>query len=133
METIPAVLNRFFGTHIKIVSGYKGGNEIYLAMQRGEVDGRCAGLVSSIKSTRPDWFPQKKVAVPVVIAFARMPMFPDAPAVAEFARDEVSRQVLRRRTSWNLTVVSLMHLRPACCTYQCTVHAGERHPTDGMK
>jgi tripartite-type tricarboxylate transporter receptor subunit TctC len=95
METIPAVLNRFFGTHIKIVSGYKGGNDIYLAMERGEVDGRCAGLVSSIKSTRPDWFPQKKVVVPVAIAFERMPMFPDAPAVAEFAKDEISRQVLR--------------------------------------
>jgi tripartite-type tricarboxylate transporter receptor subunit TctC len=95
METIPAVLNRFFGTHIKIVSGYPGGNEIYLAMQRGEVDGRCAGLVSSIKSTRPDWFPEKKVTMPVAISFKRMPMFPDAPAVAEFARDEVSRQVLR--------------------------------------
>jgi tripartite-type tricarboxylate transporter receptor subunit TctC len=64
-------------------------------MQRGEVDGRCAGLVSSIKSTRPDWFPQKKVTVPVIVAFKRLAMFPDAPAVAEFAKDEVSRQVLR--------------------------------------
>jgi len=95
MEAIPAVLNRFFGTKIKIVSGYKGGNEIYLAMERGEVDGRCAGLVSSIRSTRPDWFPQHKVSVPIVIAFERMPLFPDAPAIAEFAKDEVSRQVLR--------------------------------------
>jgi tripartite-type tricarboxylate transporter receptor subunit TctC len=95
METIPAVLNRFFGTRIKIVSGYKGGNEIYLAMERGEVDGRCAGLVSSIRSTRPDWFPQNKVTVPIVIAFERNPLFPDAPAIAEFAKDEISRQVLR--------------------------------------
>jgi len=95
METIPAVLNRFFGTRIKIVSGYKGGNEIYLAMERGEVDGRCAGLVSSIRSTRPDWFPQRKVVVPIVVAFARNPLFPDAPAVAEFAKDEISLQVLR--------------------------------------
>jgi tripartite-type tricarboxylate transporter receptor subunit TctC len=95
METIPAVLNRFFGTKIKIVSGYKGGNEIYLAMERGEVDGRCAGLVSSIRSTRPDWFPQKKVAVPIVIALQRHPLFPDTPAIAEFAKDEVSLQVLR--------------------------------------
>ena len=88
MESIPAVLNRFFGTTIKIVSGYKGGNEIYLAMERGEVDGRCAGLVSSINSTRPDWFPQKKVSVPIAIAFERNPLFPDAPALAEFAKDE---------------------------------------------
>jgi tripartite-type tricarboxylate transporter receptor subunit TctC len=95
MESIPAVLNKFFGTKIKIVSGYKGGNEIYLAMERSEVDGRCAGLVSSINSTRPDWFPQKKVAVPIVVGFERMPLFPEAPAVAEFAKDEVSLQVLR--------------------------------------
>ncbi len=95
METIPAVLNRFFGTKIRIVSGYKGGNEIYLAMERGEVDGRCAGLVSSIRSTRPDWFPQNKVTVPIVIAFERNPLFPDAPAIAEFAKDEMSLQVLR--------------------------------------
>jgi tripartite-type tricarboxylate transporter receptor subunit TctC len=95
METIPAVLNRFFGTRIKIVSGYKGGNEIYLAMERGEVDGRCAGLVSSIRSTRPDWFPQHKVTVPIVVAFARNPLFPDAPAIVEFAKDEISLQVLR--------------------------------------
>ena len=65
METMPAMLNKLFGTKIKIISGYKGGNEIYLAMERGEVDGRCGGLVSSISSTRPDWFPQKKVAVPI--------------------------------------------------------------------
>src|SRR3954451_12604383 len=95
MESIPSVLNKFFGTKIKIVSGYKGGNEIYLAMEQGEVDGRCAGLVSSINSTRPDWFPQKKVAVPIVVGFERMPLFPEAPAIAEFAKDEVSLQVLR--------------------------------------
>jgi tripartite-type tricarboxylate transporter receptor subunit TctC len=96
METIPAVLNRFFGTHIKIVSGYKGGNEIYLAMERGEVDGRCAGgLVSSIKSTRPGWFARKKVTMPVAIAFARNPLFPDAPPLADFAKDDMARQVLR--------------------------------------
>jgi tripartite-type tricarboxylate transporter receptor subunit TctC len=95
METIPAVLNRFFGTHIKIVSGYKGGNEIYLAMERGEVDGRCAGLVSSIRSTRPDWFPKKKVTMPVAIDFHRNPVFPDAPPVADFAKNDVARHVLR--------------------------------------
>ena len=58
---LPAMLNKLFGTKIKMISGYKGGNDIYLAMERGEVEGRCGGLMSSIKSTRPDWFPQKKV------------------------------------------------------------------------
>jgi len=92
---MPAMLNKLFGAKMKVISGYKGGNEIYLAMERGEVDGRCGGLVSSINSTRPGWFVQKKINVPIVVALARSPLFPDVPAVAEFARDDASRQILQ--------------------------------------
>jgi tripartite-type tricarboxylate transporter receptor subunit TctC len=95
METLPLMLNKLFGTKIKVISGYKGGNEVYLAMERREVDGRCGGLISSIKSTRPDWFPQKKVAVPVQIALERDPEFPDVPALVEFAKDSRTKQVLQ--------------------------------------
>src|SRR5262249_20687637 len=52
------------------------------------------GLVSSINSTRPDWFPQKKVVVPIVVALERSRVFPDVPAIAEFANDPRRRQVL---------------------------------------
>jgi tripartite-type tricarboxylate transporter receptor subunit TctC len=94
METLPLMLNELFGTKIKVISGYKGGNEVYLAMEREEVQGRCGSLVSSINSTRPDWFSQKKVAVPVVIALERNPLFPDVPSLAEFAKDERTKQIL---------------------------------------
>jgi tripartite-type tricarboxylate transporter receptor subunit TctC len=95
METMPAMINKLFGTRIKIVSGYKGGNDVYIAMERGEVHGRCGGLKSSIKSTRPDWFPQKKVSVPVQIALERDPEFADSPALIEFTKDEKTRQILQ--------------------------------------
>jgi tripartite-type tricarboxylate transporter receptor subunit TctC len=95
METLPAMLNKLFGTKIKVISGYKGGNEVYLAMERGEVDGRCGGLISSINSTRPDWFTQKKVSVPVQIALERDPQFPDVPALSEFAKDTRTKQILQ--------------------------------------
>src|SRR5882757_5255392 len=95
METLPAMLNKLFGTKMKVISGYKGGNDIYLAMERGEVEGRCGGLVSSINSTRPDWFPQKKITIPMVVALKRSPLFPEVPAVVEFAKDERTRQVLQ--------------------------------------
>jgi tripartite-type tricarboxylate transporter receptor subunit TctC len=95
METMPAMINKLFGTKIKIVSGYKGGNDVYLAMERGEVHGRCGGLKSSIKSTRPDWFPQKKVSVPIQIALERDPEFPDSPALIEFTKDEKTKQILQ--------------------------------------
>jgi tripartite-type tricarboxylate transporter receptor subunit TctC len=95
METIPAMLNKLFGTKIKVISGYRGGNEVYLAMERGEVQGRCGGLISSINSTRPDWFAQKKVTVPIQIALERDPQFPNSPALIEFAKDARTKQILQ--------------------------------------
>ncbi len=94
METLPTMLNSLFGTKIKIISGYKGGNDVFLAMERGEVHGRCGGLVSSIRSTRPEWFPKQMVNVPIQIAMERSKQFPDVPAVIEFARDEIVRSIL---------------------------------------
>jgi tripartite-type tricarboxylate transporter receptor subunit TctC len=94
METFPVMLNKLFGTQTKVISGYKGGNEVYLAMERGEVDGRCGVSVSSVNATRPDWLPQNKVTVPIHIALERSPQFPDVPALVEFAKDEQTKQVL---------------------------------------
>ena len=94
METFPIMVNKLFGTKIKVISGYKGGNEVFLAMERGEVQGRCGSLISSLTSTRPDWIPQKKVYVPFQVALKRNPMFPDAPAISEFAKDEHTKRVL---------------------------------------
>ncbi|MBX9758758.1 MAG: hypothetical protein K2Y29_08265, partial [Beijerinckiaceae bacterium] len=50
---------------------------------------------SSIRSTRPDWFPQKKVSVPVAIALERSPHLPDVPAVVELVPDERKKQILQ--------------------------------------
>lgn len=92
---MPIMLDNLFGTKIKVVAGYVGGNDIYLAMERGEIGGRCGGLISSIKSTRPDWFPQHKINVPIQIAARRNPLFPDVPAVGEFAKDQRTKNILK--------------------------------------
>jgi tripartite-type tricarboxylate transporter receptor subunit TctC len=94
MEIFPLMLNELFGTHITVISGYPGGNEVFNAMERGEVDGRCGSLISGIKSTRPTWFPEHLVYVPIQLAFERHPEFPDVPALGEFVTDERTRQVL---------------------------------------
>ncbi len=94
METLPLMVNKLFGTKIKVVSGYKGGNEVFLAMERGEVHGRCGSFYSTITATRPDWIAQKKIAIPFQIALERDPEFPDVPALGEFARDTHTKQVL---------------------------------------
>jgi tripartite-type tricarboxylate transporter receptor subunit TctC len=94
METLPTMLKQLFGANVRVISGYKGGNDVYLAMERGEVHGRCGGLVSSIKATRPEWFPKKLIAVPIQIALQRDDDFPDVPALIEFVKDEKTRKIL---------------------------------------
>jgi tripartite-type tricarboxylate transporter receptor subunit TctC len=94
METFPAMVNRLFGTKIRVVSGYKGGVEVFLAMERGEVQGRCGSMASAMANARPDWLPQKKVTVPFQITLERDREFPDVPALGEFAKDTRTRQVL---------------------------------------
>ena len=94
METLPTMLKKMFGANVKVISGYKGGNDVYLAMERGEVHGRCGGLIASMSSTRPEWLPQKKVNIPIQLALKRTSKFPDVPAIVEFANDEKTKQVL---------------------------------------
>ncbi len=52
--SFPAMLNEFLGARFKIVPGYPGGNQINLAMERGEVQARN-NTWSSWKVTKPDW------------------------------------------------------------------------------
>src|SRR5262249_21174 len=41
--------------------GYPGQNEILLAMENGEVEAMASPFWSSIKTMRPDWYPQSKI------------------------------------------------------------------------
>jgi hypothetical protein len=94
MDTYPAMLNKLFGTRMKVIGGYKSGTDIYLAMERGEVDGRCGGQLTVIRATRPDWLTERKINVPILIAEKRSPLFPDTPTVMEFVRDDATRRQL---------------------------------------
>jgi len=93
MEVLPAMMNKFLGTKIKIVAGYKDGTDIFLAMERGELQGRCGGLLTVMQLTHPDWLAEHKVVVPIQFADERNPMFPDSPTVLEFTHDPLARQV----------------------------------------
>jgi tripartite-type tricarboxylate transporter receptor subunit TctC len=53
--THPRAFNELLGTKFKIVSGYPGGNEITLAVERGEVEGYCGWTVGSIVNRASDW------------------------------------------------------------------------------
>ena len=46
----PKIANAVLGTKMKIIDDYPGGNDGVLAMERGEVTGRCGWSWSSVKS-----------------------------------------------------------------------------------
>lgn len=60
--TYPALMNELLGTKFKIVTGYTGGNQINLAMERGEVEARN-NTWSSWKATKRAWLDEKKITV----------------------------------------------------------------------
>ena len=60
-DTYAAFVRNVFGVKLKLVTGYHGTTDIILAIERGEVDGRCGWSWSSVKSTRPNWIPEKKL------------------------------------------------------------------------
>jgi tripartite-type tricarboxylate transporter receptor subunit TctC len=87
------ILRRLIGMKAKLVSGYPGGAEMLLAVERGELDGRCGWAWSSIKISKPDWIANKKIKVLNVLSLERSPELPDAPSVMEFVKDERHRQI----------------------------------------
>ena len=58
-DQFPRILNGVLGTKFKIVTGYPGGNDVTLAMERGEVKGRCGWSWSSVLSTHKRWVDDK--------------------------------------------------------------------------
>jgi tripartite-type tricarboxylate transporter receptor subunit TctC len=90
----PHALNTLVGTKFKIVTGYPGGNDINLAMERGEVGGRGSNSWASWKSTRPQWLAEKKVYILVQVGVRRNPELPDVPTLQELAHNDLDRQVL---------------------------------------
>jgi tripartite-type tricarboxylate transporter receptor subunit TctC len=89
--TYPAMMNELLGTKFKIVTGYPGGNQINLAMERGEVEARN-NTWSSWKATKPDWLRDKKIFV-IAQAGPRAADL-DAPSVEDLARDPQQRQLI---------------------------------------
>jgi tripartite-type tricarboxylate transporter receptor subunit TctC len=94
MEIYAVMVNRLFGTKIRIVGGYKAGSDIDLAMQRGEIDGRCGTHLKTLRALHPDWYVGPKFAVPFIVAEQRLPEFPETPTILEFVKDHTTRQTI---------------------------------------
>jgi tripartite-type tricarboxylate transporter receptor subunit TctC len=89
--TYPTLMNELLGTKFKLVTGYTGGNQINLAMERGEVEARN-NTWSSWKATKRAWLDEKKIAV-IAQAGPKAPDL-DAPSIEDLAKTPQDRQLI---------------------------------------
>jgi tripartite-type tricarboxylate transporter receptor subunit TctC len=88
------LLNALFGTKLKLAAGYPGGNEINLAIERGEVGGRCGWSWSSVVATHKHWLEQNRIAVLIQTALSKHVDLLDVPLIADLTRTEEERQIV---------------------------------------
>jgi tripartite-type tricarboxylate transporter receptor subunit TctC len=93
-DTWPVILNDVLGTKFKVVTGYLGTQETFMAVERGEVHGRCGVSYSGLKSAKPEWLRDKKINVLVLHALEKSRDFPDVPVVVDLVARPEDRQLL---------------------------------------
>lgn len=106
----PDIYARFvknvFGAKVKLISGYRGTSDIFLAIERGELDGACGVSWGTIVSLHRNWITDKKINVLVQVGLRRHPDLPSVPTLQDVStRPE-------QALSLNLIVTTLAVSRP---------------------
>jgi tripartite-type tricarboxylate transporter receptor subunit TctC len=89
------LLRDWLGFNVRVIPGYTDSSVLFLAIERGEVDGRTVGL-SSLNATKPEWLRPGGLMRPLV-AFGRAtrhPDLPDVPTARELARNATDRNLI---------------------------------------
>jgi tripartite-type tricarboxylate transporter receptor subunit TctC len=92
---VPLVLRDALGLNLKLVTGYPDNGAIFLAVDRGELNGRTADL-STMRSLRPEWL-SPNGGMRALVQFARAtrhPDFADVPTGRELARGDDGRALI---------------------------------------
>jgi tripartite-type tricarboxylate transporter receptor subunit TctC len=89
---IPALMNSALGVKFKIISGYRGGAPIRLAIEKGEVHG-WAGQWDGWKLGKPDWVRDGRLVHLVQLANKPAADLPKVPLLSSFAKDAEQRQM----------------------------------------
>jgi tripartite-type tricarboxylate transporter receptor subunit TctC len=89
------VLRNMFHLPGRLISGFPGGTEVLLSMQRGEVDGRCGWSWSSLISRDKFLLDQKQVYVPLQLGVEKNPDIPNVPLVVDLTNDPKEKAALR--------------------------------------
>src|SRR5215510_6738704 len=94
-DVFPNVLRKLFNLPLKIVTGYPGGTEIILAMERREVDGRCGWSWTSLLSRSKALLDGKQIDITLQIGLQKDKALPSVPLVMDLTDDPQKRAALK--------------------------------------
>jgi tripartite-type tricarboxylate transporter receptor subunit TctC len=90
----PTVAQNLLGANFKVIMGYKGGEQVMLAMERGEVDGFGAFNIASMKATRPQYLSKNLVYPMVQWGLRREKEWSDIPLAADLAKTPIDKKAV---------------------------------------
>ena len=89
------VVGGLLGARLRAVTGYPGGNEIYLAIEQGEVDGMCGIAWSALKTARPQWLEDGSINILIQLGLRVHPDLPSVPSATDLPLNPQEQQILR--------------------------------------
>jgi tripartite-type tricarboxylate transporter receptor subunit TctC len=90
----PTVANNLLGTKFRIISGYPGGGDIMIALERREVDGRGSDSWASLKANNPAWIKEGKVNILFQVGPRKDTDLPEPTLLTDLAQNYEQRQIL---------------------------------------
>ena len=90
---LPTVANHVLGTKFRIIEGYRGSQDVILAVERGEVQGVCA-TTGQFRSAEL-LFKEGKLRVLFRSEEDPLPDFPDAPSIFDYVKADDQRAFMR--------------------------------------
>jgi tripartite-type tricarboxylate transporter receptor subunit TctC len=94
-DVFPTVLRNMFHLPLKIVTGYPGGTEITLAMERHEVDGRCGWSWTSLLSRSKALLDSHQLDVVLQIALEKTKDLPNVPLIVDVTDNAEQKAALK--------------------------------------
>jgi tripartite-type tricarboxylate transporter receptor subunit TctC len=92
-RSYPKALDELLGMKFKLVGGFPASSDVFLAMERDEVEGICESL-DSVRNRRPDWIATKTISILFQGGAAPNPEIKDVPFVLDFARNDMEKQAI---------------------------------------
>ncbi len=82
------------GAKLKMVSGYPGGNDISIAMERREVDAQFGMSLGVLKTRLKNWLEENKINIILQFGLEKSPELPNVPFIMDYAKSDLDRKAL---------------------------------------